>query len=181
MIATVNIIAGYIKADLIFFFTFSLFSNDSTIFNKKTSSLPLASPAFIKFTYTLSKCCGYFSKHLDKFTPPSKLFLISSIISFIPGFSIWSLSIAKTCKIGNPALTMVANCFENIRMSSIFTFFFLLKNEKLLDFFLVSAFFFFDFTMLVIIIFCSFNKWEASSRFIASMSPWTYLPSEIPL
>ena len=50
VIATVNIILGYIKADLIFFLIPSFFSNDSTIFNKNTSSLPLASPALIKFT-----------------------------------------------------------------------------------------------------------------------------------
>ena len=48
VIATVNIIPGYIKAPLIFFLIFSFFSNDSTIFNKKTSNLPLASPAFIR-------------------------------------------------------------------------------------------------------------------------------------
>ena len=37
---------------------------------------------------SLSKCCGYFSKHLDKFKPPSRLFRMSSIISLIPSFSI---------------------------------------------------------------------------------------------
>ena len=84
VIATVNIIDGYINADLIFFLIFSFFSSESTILSKKTSNLPLASPALIKFTYTLSKCCGYFSKHLDKLTPPSRLFLISSIISLMP-------------------------------------------------------------------------------------------------
>ena len=50
VIATVNMIAGYIKAPLIFFLIFSFFSNESTILSKNTSSLPLASPAFIKFT-----------------------------------------------------------------------------------------------------------------------------------
>ena len=50
VIATVNIIAGYIKADLIFFLIFSFFSSDSTILSKKTSNLPLASPALIKLT-----------------------------------------------------------------------------------------------------------------------------------
>ena len=34
---------------LIFFLTFSLFSNESTNFKSKSSSLPLASPALIKF------------------------------------------------------------------------------------------------------------------------------------
>ena len=48
VIATVNITTGYVNALLIFFLTFSLFSNESTNFNKKTSSLPLASPALIK-------------------------------------------------------------------------------------------------------------------------------------
>ena len=50
VIATVNIIPGYIKADLIFFLIFSFFSRASTILSKNTSNLPLASPAFIKFT-----------------------------------------------------------------------------------------------------------------------------------
>ena len=49
-IATVNIMLGYIKADFIFFLMFSFFSKDSTILSKNTSNLPLASPAFIKFT-----------------------------------------------------------------------------------------------------------------------------------
>ena len=48
-IATVNMTEGYINAPLIFFLTFSLFSKDSTSFNKKTSNLPLASPALIRF------------------------------------------------------------------------------------------------------------------------------------
>ena len=47
--ATVNIIPGYIKADLIFFLIFSFFSKASTILSKNTSNLPLASPALIKF------------------------------------------------------------------------------------------------------------------------------------
>ena len=88
VIATVNIIIGYISADLIFFLIFSFFSSESTILSKNTSNLPLASPALIKLMYTLSKCCGYFSKHLDKFKPPSRLFRMSSIISLIPSFSI---------------------------------------------------------------------------------------------
>ena len=46
--ATVNIILGYISALLIFFLIFSFFSKSSTIFIKKTSNLPLASPALIK-------------------------------------------------------------------------------------------------------------------------------------
>ena len=87
VIATVNIIAGYISADLIFFLIFSFFSKESTILSKNTSNLPLASPALIRFTYTLSNCSGYFSKHFDKFIPPSRLFRISSTISFIPSFS----------------------------------------------------------------------------------------------
>ena len=49
-IATVNIIPGYIKAPLIFFLIFSFFSSESTILRRKTSNLPLASPAFIKLT-----------------------------------------------------------------------------------------------------------------------------------
>ena len=50
VIATVNMIIGYISADLIFFLIFSFFSRESTILSKKTSNLPLASPALIKFT-----------------------------------------------------------------------------------------------------------------------------------
>ena len=87
VIAVKNITAGYISAPLIFFFTFSLFSKDSTNFNKNTSNLPLASPALIRFTYILSKTLGYLSKHLDRVTPPSKLFLISSTIIFNSGCS----------------------------------------------------------------------------------------------
>ena len=86
-IATVNIMLGYIKALLIFFFIFSFFSNASTIFKRKTSSLPLASPALTKFTYTLSNRSGYFSNDFDNETPPSRLFLISSTTSLIAGFS----------------------------------------------------------------------------------------------
>ena len=48
VIATVNMMLGYIKADLIFFLIFSFFSRDSTILSKNTSNLPLASPALIK-------------------------------------------------------------------------------------------------------------------------------------
>ena len=73
-----------------------------------------------------------------------------------------------------------ANCFENIRISCTLTFFFP-KKEEPLDFFFAPSFFFLDLFILVIIIFFSFNKWEASSRFIASMSPSIYLPSDIPL
>ena len=183
IIATENIIEGYIKADLIFFLIASFFSNDSTIFSKNTSNLPLASPALIKLTYTLSNRSGNFSKHLDNVTPPSKLFLISSTTSFIAGLSNWSRNIARTCKIGSPAFTMVANCFEKISTSSTFAFFFP-KRENPGLFFLsfLSFLVFFELrTKLVIIIFCSFNLCEASSELSASISPSTYFPSEIPL
>ena len=50
VIATVNIILGYINAPLIFFLIFSFFSIASNTLNRKTSNLPLASPAFIRFT-----------------------------------------------------------------------------------------------------------------------------------
>jgi type IV pilus assembly protein PilC len=86
-IATVNIMLGYIKALFNFFLIPSFFSKASTIFNRNVSNLPLASPALIKLQYTLSKYSGYFSKHLDKVIPPSRLFLMSSTTSFIAGFS----------------------------------------------------------------------------------------------
>ena len=84
---------------------------------------------------------------------------------------------------GNPALTIVANCFEKIRISSTFGFF-LPKSESPEPFFLslVSFLDFFDaLTKFVIIIFCSLSLWDASSAFNASMSPYTYFASEIPL
>ena len=82
---------------------------------------------------------------------------------------------------GSPALTMVANCFENIKISSTLTFFLPLNKEKLLFFFFPSAFFFLDLNILVMIIFFSFRRKEASSIFKASISPSTYFPSVIPL
>ena len=78
-------------------------------------------------------------------------------MSLRAGLSNWSLNIIKTCKIGKPALTMVANCFENIRISSTLTFFFPKRDEPP-DFFFASPFFFLDLIMLVIITFFSFNK-----------------------
>ena len=48
VIATVNIIPGYIRAPLIFFLIASFFSKESTILSKNISSFPLASPALIK-------------------------------------------------------------------------------------------------------------------------------------
>ena len=73
-----------------------------------------------------------------------------------------------------------ANCLENIRISSTFTFLLLPKSEDPLFFFFSPAFFL-DLIIFVIIIFFSFNKCEASSRLIASISPSTYFPSDIPL
>ena len=48
VIATENMMLGYIKADLLLFLIASFFSRDSTILSRKTSNLPLASPALIK-------------------------------------------------------------------------------------------------------------------------------------
>ena len=180
VIATVNITIGYINAPLIFFLTFSLFSKESTNLSKNTSNLPLASPALIRLMYILSNIFGYFSKHFDRVIPPSKLFLISSTMIFNSGCSNWSLNIDKTLRIGRPAFTIVANCFEKITTSSGFIFF--LNKLKLEPFFFVlSAAFFLVLISFVMIIFCSFSLKEASSWLKASIDPSTYFPAEIPL
>jgi len=51
---------------------FSRFSRERTILCKKVSNLPLASPAFIKLTTTVSNTFGCFSKHLESAFPASK-------------------------------------------------------------------------------------------------------------
>ena len=86
----------------------------------------------------------------------------------------------NTLRIGSPAFTIVANCFEKITTSWGLTAFFPKENPP--PFFLsLAAFFFLTFIKLVIITFCSLSLNEASSWLRASISPSIYFPAEIPL
>ena len=84
--------------------------------------------------------------------------------------------------IGKPALTIVANCFEKITVSCGVIFFLNKPDPELFFFsFALAATFFIDFVIFVVITFFAFSLLVASFKFAASISPETYLPSDMPL
>ena len=164
----IRTVIGYIIAFLSFDFISADFCCMSLSFRKKSSSLPVLSPALIKLTATSSKFLS-FSKTFEICSP---LFTacIASVINFLVAlFFVWSSANFKASIILIPELNITAIILVKINISLLGILGLPISTFQFID--LLKPIFFPISFILEIIIFSFFNLNIASSLSIASINP----------